>query len=156
MTRATIQPSMACGPPSADMRSGIVMNGPTPIMFVMLSAVAPSRPKRRGSRESLGVVIQRVRRGSGERIRDIRVARPGAELSTAGSDDDVLFSANREGARRCVAGRRERRFPEQLAARFVEGAELRVLRCGDEDEATSGDDWPTVLLGACLRAAVGR
>src|SRR4051812_25437783 len=60
MTRATSQPSMACGLPSADMRSGIVMNGPTPIMLVMLSAVAPSRPKRRGSRGSLGVVTQRV------------------------------------------------------------------------------------------------
>src|SRR5438876_174348 len=28
------------------MRSGIVMNGPIPIMFVMLSAVASSKPKR--------------------------------------------------------------------------------------------------------------
>ena len=35
------------GPPSADMSSGIVMNGPTPIMFVMLSAVAGRRLKRR-------------------------------------------------------------------------------------------------------------
>ena len=30
------------------MSSGIVMNGPAPIMFVMFSAVAGSRPKRRG------------------------------------------------------------------------------------------------------------
>src|SRR3989442_3712276 len=44
---ATSQPSIACGPPSADMSSGIVMNGPMPIMFVMFSAVACSRPKRR-------------------------------------------------------------------------------------------------------------
>src|SRR5512138_3000079 len=48
ITSATIQPSIACGPPSAVMSSGIVMNGPAPIMFVMLSAVAGNRPKRRG------------------------------------------------------------------------------------------------------------
>jgi len=29
------------------MSSGIVMNGPIPIMFVMLSAVACNKPKRR-------------------------------------------------------------------------------------------------------------
>src|SRR2546421_8429959 len=46
-TSATSQPSIACGPPSADMSSGIVINGPIPIMFVMLSAVAWSSPKRR-------------------------------------------------------------------------------------------------------------
>ena len=40
ITRAATQPSMACGPPSADMSSGIVMKGPMPIMFVMFSAVA--------------------------------------------------------------------------------------------------------------------
>ena len=40
ITSATSQPSIAGGPPSADMSSGIVMNGPMPIMFVMLSAVA--------------------------------------------------------------------------------------------------------------------
>src|ERR1041384_5424956 len=47
ITRATSQPSIACGPPSAESRRGIVMNGPMPIMFVMLSAVASSKPKRR-------------------------------------------------------------------------------------------------------------
>ncbi len=47
MTSATNQPTSACGPPSADMSSGIVMNGPTPIMFDMFSAVACKRPKRR-------------------------------------------------------------------------------------------------------------
>src|SRR5690348_17156225 len=47
MMSATIQPNNACGPPIAVMRSGIVMNGPTPIMFAMLSAVAGRRPKRR-------------------------------------------------------------------------------------------------------------
>ena len=48
MTSATSHPSSACGPPRADMSSGIVMNGPAPIMFVMLSAVAGRRPNRRG------------------------------------------------------------------------------------------------------------
>src|SRR5688572_21831244 len=48
MTSATIQPSIACGPPSAVMSSGIVMNGPTPSMLVMFSAVAGRRLKRRG------------------------------------------------------------------------------------------------------------
>ena len=40
MTSATIQPSMAWGPPSALINSGIVMNGPIPIMLIMLRAVA--------------------------------------------------------------------------------------------------------------------
>ena len=44
---ATAQPSMDCGPPSADISTGMVMNGPMPIMFDMLSAVACSKPKRR-------------------------------------------------------------------------------------------------------------
>ena len=47
ITSSTIQPSIAFGPPRAVMRSGIVMNGPAPIMLVMLSAVAGSRLKRR-------------------------------------------------------------------------------------------------------------
>src|SRR6476659_4191295 len=50
ITSATIQPSMACGPPSVDMSSGIVMNGPAPIMLVMFSDVAGTSPKRRGRR----------------------------------------------------------------------------------------------------------
>ena len=40
MTSATSHPSSACGPPSAVISSGIVMNGPIPIMFDMFSAVA--------------------------------------------------------------------------------------------------------------------
>ena len=44
---ATNQPTSACGPPSADISSGIVMNGPMPIMLAMLSAVACNRPKGR-------------------------------------------------------------------------------------------------------------
>src|SRR6185436_15427586 len=47
MSTAITQPSMACGPPSADMRRGIVMKGPIPIMFDMFKAVAWSKPKRR-------------------------------------------------------------------------------------------------------------
>src|ERR1044072_1609098 len=47
MTNATSQPSIACGPPSVDNNSGIVMNGPMPIMLVMFSAVASNNPKRR-------------------------------------------------------------------------------------------------------------
>src|SRR5947207_11593920 len=43
---ATIQPNIAWGPPSADIKSGIVMNGPTPIMFDMFRAVACTNPKR--------------------------------------------------------------------------------------------------------------
>src|SRR5688572_17999970 len=59
MTRATSQPSIDCGPMSADMSSGMVMNGPAPIMFVMLSAVAGSRPKWRVSWELAGAVMAR-------------------------------------------------------------------------------------------------
>src|SRR2546430_183783 len=39
-----IHPSIACGPPIALTISGMVMNGPTPIMSIMLSAVALPRP----------------------------------------------------------------------------------------------------------------
>ena len=46
MTSATIHPSIACGPPSAVNSSGIVMNGPIPIMLIMLRAVAWRSPKR--------------------------------------------------------------------------------------------------------------
>src|ERR1019366_3147006 len=42
-----IQPSMACGPPAALTISGIVMNGPTPIMSIMFSVVAPASPTPR-------------------------------------------------------------------------------------------------------------
>ena len=38
---------MHCGPPIAAMISGIVMNGPTPTMLLMLSAVACTRPRLR-------------------------------------------------------------------------------------------------------------
>src|ERR1051325_3939261 len=47
MPRATSQPSIACGPCMAAISAGMVMNGPTPIMFDMFSAVASSSPKRR-------------------------------------------------------------------------------------------------------------
>src|SRR5437588_82910 len=46
---ATIQPNIAWGPPSADIKSGIVMNGPTPIMFDMFRAVACPRFRSRPS-----------------------------------------------------------------------------------------------------------
>src|SRR5579862_4760749 len=42
-----IHPSMACGPPIAATTSGMVMNGPTPIMSIMFSAVALPRPMPR-------------------------------------------------------------------------------------------------------------
>ena len=42
-----IHPSMACGPPTALTISGIVMNGPMPIMSIMLRAVALPRPMPR-------------------------------------------------------------------------------------------------------------
>src|SRR3974390_2129797 len=46
-TAPAIQPSMACGPPAALTMSGMVMNGPTPIMSIMFSVVAPARPTPR-------------------------------------------------------------------------------------------------------------
>src|SRR6187455_1150022 len=49
MTSATSQPASACGPPRADISSGMVMNGPTPIMLDMFSAVDCSSPNRRSS-----------------------------------------------------------------------------------------------------------
>src|ERR1035441_3015074 len=46
-TAPKTQPSMACGPPAALTISGIVMNGPTPIMSIMFSVVAPASPTPR-------------------------------------------------------------------------------------------------------------
>src|SRR5208337_599754 len=46
-TAPTIQPSIACGPPAALTISGMVMNGPTPIMSIMFSVVAPASPTPR-------------------------------------------------------------------------------------------------------------
>src|SRR6202142_4471449 len=46
-TAPTIQPSMACGPPAALIISGMVMNGPTPIMSIIFSVVALVRPMPR-------------------------------------------------------------------------------------------------------------
>src|SRR5277367_5653795 len=40
MNAPSTQPSIACGPPIAMTTSGRVMNGPTPIMFIMLSESA--------------------------------------------------------------------------------------------------------------------
>lgn len=40
---------MHCGPPIDAMISGIVMNGPTPTMLLMLRAVACTRPNPRTS-----------------------------------------------------------------------------------------------------------
>ena len=63
MTSATSQPSIACGPFIADISAGMVMNGPTPIMFVMFSAVACNRPKRRSRcGRSVGVDITKEAR----------------------------------------------------------------------------------------------
>src|SRR6516225_435201 len=42
-----IQPNIACGPPAALTTSGIVMNGPTPIMSIMFSVVALASPTPR-------------------------------------------------------------------------------------------------------------
>ena len=39
-TPPTSHPSMHCGPPMEAMISGMVMNGPTPTMLLMLRAVA--------------------------------------------------------------------------------------------------------------------
>src|SRR5437762_5524763 len=46
-TAPRIQPSMACGPPIAPTIRGMVMNGPTPIMSIMLRAVALVRVSSR-------------------------------------------------------------------------------------------------------------
>src|SRR5271167_2610105 len=46
-TAPAIQPSMACGPPAALTISGMVINGPTPIMSIMFSVVAPVSPTPR-------------------------------------------------------------------------------------------------------------
>src|SRR5262245_47723505 len=47
MTSAKSQPISDCGPLSADISNGIVMNGPTPTILLMFRAVACRSPKRR-------------------------------------------------------------------------------------------------------------
>ena len=56
-----IQPSMACGPPMAPTISGMVMNGPTPIMSIMFSAVAllTPIPRMRAGEEEASLVVGR-------------------------------------------------------------------------------------------------
>ena len=50
-----IQPIITCGPPMAEMISGIVMNGPIPTICAMLSEVAGNRPMARmNPRDSSG------------------------------------------------------------------------------------------------------
>src|SRR4051794_22565324 len=73
ISSATSHPNIACGPPNAVMRSGIVMNGPTPIMLVMLSAVACSRPKRRVS-DGDEVMTRQCSTGVSRRFRLTRFA----------------------------------------------------------------------------------
>jgi hypothetical protein len=46
-TAPTTHPIIACGPFIAAMMSGMVMKGPTPIMSIMLSVVAPASPTPR-------------------------------------------------------------------------------------------------------------
>ena len=48
-TAPSTHPSIACGPPITVTISGIVINGPTPIMSIMFSAVAEPRPMPRTS-----------------------------------------------------------------------------------------------------------
>src|SRR5215470_3778825 len=69
-TAPAAQPSMACGPPIAATMSGMVMNGPTPIMSVMFSAMALLRvtPRiRRGSLIEVGAGRLARRSGAGRR-----------------------------------------------------------------------------------------
>ena len=67
-TAPKIQPSMACGPPAALTISGMVMNGPTPIMSIMFSVVAPASPTPRiSSGWSGGLSWAHVPRSAGSR-----------------------------------------------------------------------------------------
>src|SRR5258705_94883 len=60
------------------MSSGIVMNGPIPIMFVMFSAVACSRPKRRGvTRGEAAEAVGVSQRGGGGPPRRVGADRGG-------------------------------------------------------------------------------
>jgi hypothetical protein len=53
---------MTCGPPMAEMISGIVMNGPIPTICAMFSEVAGNRPMARmNPRESSAGACERPR-----------------------------------------------------------------------------------------------
>src|SRR6266545_7350729 len=83
-----------------------------------------------------------------QRVRNVRIAGLRPQLSATGCDNDVLLPTHCEGARRCVAGRRQPRLPEQLTSRLVEGAKPGVLSGGDEYQPACSDDRSAVLLGS--------
>ena len=79
----------------------------------------------------------------------MRAARRRAVLAAAARDDDVLPAVDHVGRRRRVAGRGQRRLPEQLAGQLVVGAELLVeVRRADEQQAARGDDRAAVVVAA--------
>src|SRR5579872_3849269 len=106
-----IHPSMACGPPIALTISGIVMNGPTPTISIMLSAAALPNPMPRISPPSPAFPTARLTAGCMEWIELLRL------VSRA---DDVYEQANGPGHPR-----------GQLAEERLTGVEVRsfaVLR----------------------------
>src|SRR3989344_9054801 len=93
----TIQPSIACGPPMAPTMSGMVMNGPTPTMSIMLSAVASFRPSPRTSFSSPGrgaSALSRVamgRRKDSRRGRGLQKKKQGPLPRSRDRDDRVNY-----------------------------------------------------------------
>src|ERR1051325_1225887 len=124
MSAPSNQPSIACGPPSADISSGIVMNGPMPIMFDMFSAVAWSSPKRRS------------RCGAVERsVLTQRVAREGEFLYRPPADEVLLDDAFERGGRARV-------IPDALGIHDGDGtlgANLQAVDLGAIDERLRAD-----------------
>src|SRR4051794_18857635 len=80
------QPSIACGPPIVPSSSGIVTNGPTPIIARTLTAVPPDTPSRRSR---CGVDICSSLLAGEPRVERTPAGR--SVLAAAGGIDEVLL-----------------------------------------------------------------
>ncbi len=76
-------------------------------------------------------------------------------VATATSDHYILFSSGGVRTGGSVAAGRKLGFPEGGAGSGVDGADLLVGRCGEEDEAPGSGNAATELVGAGLFAATG-
>src|SRR5579862_1478045 len=80
-TAPKIQPRMACGPPAAVTASGMVMNGPTPTMSIMFSAVACFNEIPRSSCSAIfySIVAPGMREASQVLLQELHCALTGIE-----------------------------------------------------------------------------
>src|SRR5437870_1573228 len=100
------QPSMHCGPPMAPMIRGIVINGPTPTMLLMLRAVACRRPKLR-TKPYFSLILSRLFSKVPASVAEFAAAKMGGSRSSVNDGESAV-------------GARERRYqaPDGHAGNF--------------------------------------